>query len=57
MYRRPDGIVDFDKGAGLEPACVVVCPVEAILVGDLDDPGSRVAGTLRGAGEVRAACG
>ncbi|HSL34280.1 MAG TPA: 4Fe-4S dicluster domain-containing protein, partial [Candidatus Limnocylindrales bacterium] len=28
---------------GLEPACVVVCPVEAILVGDLNDPGSRVA--------------
>src|SRR5215207_154519 len=80
MYRRPDGIVDFDKEAcigckvciaacpydaifinpedrsaekcnfcahrldvGLEPACVVVCPVEAILVGDLGDPGSRVA--------------
>ncbi len=80
MFRRPDGIVDFDKSvcigckacmaacpydaifinpddhsaekcnlcshridAGLEPACVVVCPVEAILVGDLNDPGSRVA--------------
>jgi Fe-S-cluster-containing dehydrogenase component/formate-dependent nitrite reductase membrane component NrfD len=80
MYRRPDGIVDFDKGAcigckacmaacpydaifinphdhsaekcnfcshridsGLEPACVVVCPVEAILVGDLSDPSSKVA--------------
>jgi len=28
---------------GLEPACVVVCPTEAILVGDLNDPGSRVA--------------
>lgn len=28
---------------GLEPACVVVCPVGAILVGDLADPGSRVA--------------
>jgi Fe-S-cluster-containing dehydrogenase component/formate-dependent nitrite reductase membrane component NrfD len=28
---------------GLEPACVVVCPVEAILVGDLNDPRSRVA--------------
>jgi Fe-S-cluster-containing dehydrogenase component/formate-dependent nitrite reductase membrane component NrfD len=28
---------------GLEPACVVVCPVEAILVGDLNDPSSRVA--------------
>jgi len=28
---------------GLEPACVVVCPVEAIVVGDLNDPRSRVA--------------
>jgi Fe-S-cluster-containing dehydrogenase component/formate-dependent nitrite reductase membrane component NrfD len=80
MYRRPDGIVDFDKSIcigckacmaacpydaifinpndhsaekcnfcahrldlGLEPACVVVCPTEAILVGDLNDPTSRVA--------------
>jgi ferredoxin/formate-dependent nitrite reductase membrane component NrfD len=80
MYRRPDGIVDFDKSVcigckaciaacpydaifinpedhsaekcnfcahrldiGLEPACVVVCPTEAILVGNLRDPGSRVA--------------
>jgi ferredoxin len=80
MYRRPDGIVDFDKSicigckaciaacpydaifinpddhsaekcnfcahridVGLEPACVVVCPTEAILVGDLNDPSSRVA--------------
>jgi Fe-S-cluster-containing dehydrogenase component len=80
MYRRADGIVDFDKSAcigckaciaacpydaifinpednsaekcnlcahrldiGLEPACVTVCPTEAILVGDLNDPGSKVA--------------
>jgi Fe-S-cluster-containing dehydrogenase component/formate-dependent nitrite reductase membrane component NrfD len=28
---------------GLEPACVVVCPTEAILVGDLNDPSTRVA--------------
>jgi Fe-S-cluster-containing dehydrogenase component/formate-dependent nitrite reductase membrane component NrfD len=27
---------------GLEPACVVVCPAEAILVGDLNDTGSGV---------------
>ncbi|HZI19780.1 MAG TPA: 4Fe-4S dicluster domain-containing protein [Pyrinomonadaceae bacterium] len=80
MFKRPDGIVDFDKSVcigckacmaacpydaifinpedhsaekcnfcahridiGLEPACVVVCPTEAILVGDLHDPDSRVA--------------
>jgi Fe-S-cluster-containing dehydrogenase component/formate-dependent nitrite reductase membrane component NrfD len=28
---------------GLEPACVTVCPTEAILVGDLNDPASPVA--------------
>jgi Fe-S-cluster-containing dehydrogenase component len=28
---------------GLEPACVVVCPTQAILVGDLHDPASAVA--------------
>jgi Fe-S-cluster-containing dehydrogenase component len=75
MFKRPDGIVDFDKricigckacmaacpydaifinpedhsaekcnfcahriDSGLEPACVVVCPTEAILVGDMNDP-------------------
>jgi Fe-S-cluster-containing dehydrogenase component len=80
MYKRGDGIVDFDKqicigckacmaacpydaifinpddhsaekcnmcahrlDVGLEPACVTVCPTEAILVGDLEDPGSKVA--------------
>jgi Fe-S-cluster-containing dehydrogenase component len=79
MYRRPDGIVDFDKricigckacmaacpydaifinpedhsaekcnlcahrlDIGLEPACVTVCPTEAIIVGDLGDPASEV---------------
>jgi len=80
MYRREDGIVDFDKTVcvgckacmaacpydaifinpedrsaekcnmcahrldiGLEPACVTVCPTEAILVGDASDPDSKVA--------------
>jgi Fe-S-cluster-containing dehydrogenase component/formate-dependent nitrite reductase membrane component NrfD len=80
MFKRPDGIVDFDKSIcigckacmaacpydaifinpedhsaekcnfcahridmGLEPACVVVCPVEAILVGDMHDADSKVA--------------
>jgi len=80
MFRREDGIVDFDKQVcigckacmaacpydaifinpedhsaekcnmcahrldiGLEPACVTVCPTEAILVGDLNDPASAVA--------------
>lgn len=80
MYKRPDGIVDFNKDicigckacmaacpydaifinpddhsaekcnmcahridVGLEPACVTVCPTGAILVGDMNDPTSRVA--------------
>ena len=80
MFRRPDGIVDFDTGRcigckaclqacpydaiyidshehvaekcnfcshrvdqGLLPACVVVCPTESLLFGDLEDPRSRVA--------------
>ncbi len=80
MFRRKDGIVDFDKSicigckaciaacpydaifinpedhsaekcnfcahrleVGLEPACVVVCPTEAILIGNLRDPESKVA--------------
>ncbi len=33
---------------GLEPACSVVCPTEAIMVGDLNDPGSRVAQMVHG---------
>lgn len=28
---------------GLEPACVIVCPTQAIIPGDLDDPTSRIA--------------
>jgi len=80
LYRRPDGIVDFDGDrcigckscmqacpydalyidpetqtaakchycahrieVGLEPACVIVCPVQAIVAGDLDDPGTPIA--------------
>jgi len=80
MFKRADGIVDFDKSIcigckaciaacpydaifinpedhsaekcnfcahridmGLEPACVVVCPTQAILIGDLNDADSYVA--------------
>jgi Fe-S-cluster-containing dehydrogenase component/formate-dependent nitrite reductase membrane component NrfD len=80
MFKRPDGIVDFDVSrcigckaciqacpydaiyidpeehvaekcnfcshrvdAGLLPACVVVCPTESLVFGDLDDPDSRAA--------------
>jgi Fe-S-cluster-containing dehydrogenase component/formate-dependent nitrite reductase membrane component NrfD len=31
---------------GLEPACVVVCPTQALLVGDMDDPLSAVASII-----------
>ena len=31
---------------GLEPACVVVCPTQAILVGDMNDPMSKVSGII-----------
>ena len=80
LYRRHDGIVDFDGArcigckscmqacpydalyidpdtrtaakcnycahrieVGLEPACVIVCPEQAIIAGDLDDPRSTIA--------------
>jgi formate-dependent nitrite reductase membrane component NrfD/ferredoxin len=80
MFKRADGIVDFDKSicigckacmaacpydaifinpedhsaekcnfcahridVNLEPACVVVCPTQAILVGDMNDQASYVA--------------
>jgi Fe-S-cluster-containing dehydrogenase component/formate-dependent nitrite reductase membrane component NrfD len=83
LYRRADGIVDFDNRRcigckacmqacpydalyidpntntaakcnfcahrvemSLEPACVIVCPTQAILAGDLDNPGSKVSRTV-----------
>jgi len=79
MYRRRDGIVDFDPSccigckacmqacpydavyidperataakchfcahrveAGMQPACVVACPEQAIVAGDIDDPASEI---------------
>jgi Fe-S-cluster-containing dehydrogenase component/formate-dependent nitrite reductase membrane component NrfD len=38
---------------GLAPACAVVCPTEAIVPGDFDDPQSRVA-TLKAGGDLKA---
>ncbi len=32
---------------GLEPACVVVCPEQAIVAGDLDDPNSKINELIR----------
>jgi len=80
LYRRPDGVVDFDGArcigckscmqacpydalyidpntntaakcnycahrleVGLEPACVIVCPEQAIIAGDLDTPSTKIA--------------
>ena len=31
---------------GLEPACVVVCPTQSIIAGDIDDPHSRISHML-----------
>src|SRR5262249_61688661 len=31
---------------GLEPACVIVCPVHAIVAGDMDDPRSELSPLL-----------
>jgi Fe-S-cluster-containing dehydrogenase component/formate-dependent nitrite reductase membrane component NrfD len=33
---------------GLEPACVIVCPVQAIIPGDLDDPNTAIARLVAG---------
>jgi Fe-S-cluster-containing dehydrogenase component/formate-dependent nitrite reductase membrane component NrfD len=84
LYKRPDGIVDFDPQVCIgckacmgacpydalfinpdtgaankcnfcahrievqrEPPCVTVCPEQAIVMGDLDDPGSNINQLIR----------
>lgn len=38
---------------GLEPACVVACPTEANVFGDLDEPGSKISQYLANHRDVR----
>lgn len=38
---------------GLEPACVVACPTEANIFGDLDEPGSKISQYLANNRDVR----
>ena len=51
-YMHPDGFVDkcsfclHRVREGQEPACVHVCPTDALAFGDLDDPHSRVSAQL-----------
>ncbi|MBV5328793.1 MAG: polysulfide reductase NrfD [Chlorobium sp.] len=36
------------KEVGLQPACVAICPQQAIVSGDLDDPSSKIAALVAG---------
>ena len=38
---------------GLQPACVLVCPVQAIVSGDMDDPSSTISRLMGYRGKVR----
>jgi tetrathionate reductase subunit B len=39
--------------AGMEPACVVACPTEANIFGDLDDPSSKISQYIKSHGDTR----
>ena len=44
---------DIGVDPEVTPACALACPTEAIIVGDLDDPNSRISRLIREKGAIQ----